>query len=175
MITISKPKPIDAEGINEVIKQSWYATYITPEIGITKEDIDAMYSQNEVQQIETFRKRAESPKENDITLVAKENDHVVGIIRLLILDDHIRVRTMYIHPEFTGKGIGTMLWNEAQKYIPSDKNVIAFPAEYTKSIGWYKKMGFIETGEKKVDDEAMPISGVHLKTIKMQLTRDKDM
>jgi len=157
--------------MNEVIKSSWYATYVTPEIGITKEDIDAMYAQSENQQIETFRKRVESPKENDITLVAKEDDKVLGIIRLIILDDHIRVRTLYVHPEFTGKGIGTMLWNEAQKHIPSDKNVIAFPAEYTKSIDWYKKIGFVETGEKKIDDEAMPISGVHLKTIKMQLTR----
>jgi ribosomal protein S18 acetylase RimI-like enzyme len=171
MITLSFPKPTDAKSMNEVIKSSWYATYINPEIGVTKEDIDMIYAQSEKQQIETFRKRAESPKENDITLIAKESDKVVGIIRLLILDDHIRVRTMYVHPEFTGKGIGTMLWNEAQKHFSSNKNVVAFPVEYTKSINWYKKIGFVKTGEKKVDDEAMPVSGIHLKTIKMQLTR----
>jgi GNAT superfamily N-acetyltransferase len=171
MITITFSKPTDAEGMNEVIKTSWYATYVNTEIGVTKEDIDTMYAQSEKQQIDTFRKRAESPKEDDITLVAKEDDKVIGIIRLIILDDHIRIRTFYVRPEFTGKGIGTRLWNEAQKYLPSDKNIIAFPAEYTKSIDWYKKIGFVETGEKKIDDEAMPISGVHLKTIKMQLTR----
>ena len=171
MIKISFPKPTDAEAMNEVIKSSWYATYVASEIGVTEEDIDEMYAQSEKKQIETFRKRAESPKENDITLVAKEDERVIGVIRLLILDDHIRVRTMYVHPDFTGKGIGTMLWNEAQKHLPSDKNVIAFPAEYTKSIDWYKKIGFVETGEKKVEDEAMPISGIHLKTVKMQLTR----
>ena len=171
MIVISFPKPNDAEGMNEVIKLSWYATYVNPKIGVTKEDVDTMYALNEKQQIETFRKRAESPKDNDITLIAKESDKVVGIIRLLILDDHVRVRTMYVHPEFTGKGIGTMLWNEAQKYLPPDKNVVAFPVKHTKSIDWYKKIGFVETGEKKIDDEAMPISGVHLNAIKMQLTK----
>lgn len=171
MITISKPKPEDAEGMNEVIKSSWYATYVTPEIGVTKEDIDAMYAQSEKKQIETFRKRADLPNENDITLIAKDEERVVGIIRLVILDDHIRVRTLYVHPEFTGKGIGTRLWNEAQKYLPSDKNIIAFPAEHTKSIEWYKKVGFVETDEHHTDTEAMPISGTHLKTIKMQLIR----
>lgn len=171
MITISIPKPEDAEGMNEVVKSSWYSTYVTPEIGITKEDIDAMYAQSEVQQISTFRKRAESPKENDITLIAKDDKSVVGIIRFLILDDHVRVRTLYVHPNCTGKGIGTILWNETQKHIPSDKNVIAYPAKYTRSIDWYKKVGFVETGEEQIDDEAMPISGIHLKTIKMQLTR----
>ena len=171
MITISFPKPIDAEGMVEVIKSSWYATYITPEIGVTKEDIDAVYTQSEKKQIKAFQKRAESPQENDFTFVAKENDRVIGIIRLVIMDEHIRVRTVYVHPDFTGKGIGTMLWNEAQKYMPPDKNLIAFPAKHTKSIDWYKKIGFSETGEEKVDSEAMPISGIHLKTIKMQLTR----
>ena len=171
MIKISIPKSEDAEGMNEVIKLSWHSTYVTPEIGITKEDIDMMYAHSEKQQIEVFKKRAESPKENDVTLIEKEDDKIVGIVRLIIMGDHVRVRTLYVHPNSTGKGIGTMLWNEAQKYIPYDKNVIAFPALYTKSIDWYKKMGFVETGEENIDNEAMPISGVHLKTTKMQLTR----
>lgn len=173
MITISIPKPEDAEGMNEVIKSSWYSTYITPEIGITKEDIDTMYAQSEKQQIEAFRKRTELSKENDITLVARDDDKIVGIIRLIILDDHVIVRTLYVHPNYTGKGIGTKLWNQAQKHMPSEKNIIAFPALHTKSIDWYKKMGFVETGEQKIDDEAMPVSGIHLKTTKMELTKNK--
>jgi len=172
MIIISIPKLEDAEGMNEVIKSSWYSTYVTPEIGVTKEDIDAMYAQSEKQQIETFRKRAESPKHTDVTLIAKDDDKVIGVIRVIVLDDHVRVRTLYVHPEFTGKGIGTLLWKETQKHIPSDKNIIAFPAKHTRSIDWYKKIGFVETGEKQIDEEAMPVSGVHLKTIKMQLTRN---
>lgn len=171
MILISKPKIEDAEGMNEVIKTSWYSTYITPEIGITKEDIDAMYTQSEKQQIKTFRRRAEFSKDTDITLIAKESGKVVGIIRLIILDDHIRVQTLYVFPDYTGKGVGRMLWGEALKILPSDKNIIAYPAKYTRSIDWYKKMGFVETGEEQIDTEAMPISGVYLKTIKMQVIR----
>jgi N-acetylglutamate synthase-like GNAT family acetyltransferase len=170
MITISPPKPEDAEGMNEVIKLSWYATYVTPEIGVTKEDIDSMYAQSEKRQIEVFRHRAENPKDDDISLVAKDNEKVVGIIRVKIFADHIRVRTMYVHPEYMGKGVGTSLWNEMQKLLPIDMPVIAYPTEHTKSIDWYKKMGFAETGEKTVGEEVMP-SGAKMTGIKMVLKK----
>jgi GNAT superfamily N-acetyltransferase len=175
MIIISSPQPEDAEGMNEVIKLSWYATYITPEIGITKEDIDYMYAQNEEKQIQTFRNRASSPKDNDVSLIAKNDRKVVGIIRLVNFADHIRVRTIYVHPNYVGKGIGTMLWNEARKHMPSNKPVIAYPAEHTKSINWYKKMGFVETGDKELQDETMAISGARLIGVKMILKQDKNL
>jgi ribosomal protein S18 acetylase RimI-like enzyme len=114
---------------------------------------------------------AESPSESDVTLIAKEDDRVVGIIRFVVFDDHIRVRTLYVHPEYTGRGIGTQLWAEALRHVPVDKKIIAYPALHTKSIDWYKKMGFVETGEEVTDPEAMPISRVHLKSIKMVLDR----
>jgi len=172
MVTISKPTPEDAEGMNEVIKLSWYATYITPEIGITKEDIDRMYAQSELQQIEVFRKRAQNPKDDDLTLVAKEGNKVLGVIRLVIFDDHIRVRTFYVNPTHTGKGIGTSLWNEALKHLPKNKPIVAWPAEHTKSVEFYKKLGFIATGEKEAG-EAMANSGNKMTGIKMMLTLQK--
>lgn len=52
MITISKPKPEDSEAITEVIRKSWYATYINTEVGITKDDIDLMYAENQERQTE---------------------------------------------------------------------------------------------------------------------------
>lgn len=171
MLTITNPQPNDAEGMNEVIKLSWYTTYVNPKIGVTREDIKMIYDQSEKQQIEVFRKRAESPKDTDVTLIAKEDEKVIGVIRVIVLDDHIRVRTLYVHPEFTGKGIGTMLWSEILKHLPSDKKIIAFPVEDTQSIDWYKKVGFVETAEHHIDEQAMPVSGVRLKVVKMQLIR----
>lgn len=174
MITISFPKPDDAPGMNEVIKQSWYATYTTPEIGVTKEDIDEIYKTSQTSQIEPFRRRAESPNDSNITLIVKEDEEVIGIIRVVVLDDHIRVRTLYVHPDYTRRGIGTKLWFEAIQHVPTNKKVVAFLALHTKSIDGYKKMGFVETGEEVTDPEAMPISGVHLKSIKMEWGRTSD-
>lgn len=172
MITISKPLPEDAEGMNEVIKASWYATYTTPEIGVTREDIDAMYAQNEARQVEVFKKRAISPTEGDNTLVAKEKGKVLGLLRLIVFPDHVRVRSAYIHPESTGKGIGTKLWDEMQQYIPQDKPVVAYPTEHTRSLEWYKKLGFVETGERDTETEAALVSGVRPVGIKMILKRE---
>jgi ribosomal protein S18 acetylase RimI-like enzyme len=171
MITISKPTPEDAEGMNEVIKMSWYDTYIKPEIGVTKKDIDLMYANSEAKQIEVFRNRASNPKDGDITLVAKENDKVVGVIRLVINPDHVRVRTIYVHPDYSGKGIGTNLWNEVQKYLPEKLSVIAYPVKQTRSVDWYKKIGFVDTGEEYVEEEKMLDSGIQLKQTKMIYTK----
>ncbi len=85
----------------------------------------------------------------------KDNEKVVGIFRVKIFSDHIRVRTMYAHPQYTGKGVGTSLWNEMQELLPIYNPVIAYPTERTKSIDWYRKMGFAPTGEKSVAEEVM--------------------
>lgn len=148
MITISKPVPEDATGMNEVIKLSWYKTYVVPEVGITKEDVDQMYAESETQQIEVFKKRALNPKDGDITLVAKMEGKIVGVVRLVTFDDHFRVRTFYVHPDHEGQGIGTSLWEEVVKLIPHDKPVVAWPVKNTKSVDFYKKLGFITTGEE---------------------------
>ncbi len=79
MITISKPKPEDAEGINETIKKSWHATYITSEIGMTKKDINLMYAENEKKQIEVFRHRAENPKNKVIPQLWKQSCPRFGV------------------------------------------------------------------------------------------------
>ncbi len=170
MITISKPQSNDAEGINEVIKLSWYATYITPEIGITKEDVDLMYAQNEKRQIEVFRHRAEYPKENDISFVAKDEEKVVGFIRLKIHADDIELMSMYVHPEYTGKGVGTNLWQEVLKFLPSNKTIFTEPVQHTKSIDFYTKLGFVDTGERYQAEEKMQSSGVQLPIMKMIYT-----
>ena len=83
----------------------------------------------------------------------------------------MRVRTFYIHPDHTGKGIGISLWNEALKHLPKDKPVIAWPTQHTKSIDFYKKIGFVSTGEIKTDEEAMLSSGTHMTVVKMIFKR----
>lgn len=148
MITISKPQPEDAEAIAEVIRKSWYATYISEEVGITKEDIDLMYAENQERQIEVFRERALHPKDDDISLVAKEDQNVVGFIRLKIHPDSVEMLSLYVDPDCVGKGIGTSLWQEVKKILPKDKPVTVEVASYTKAVEFYKKLGFVDRGEQ---------------------------
>jgi N-acetylglutamate synthase-like GNAT family acetyltransferase len=168
-ITISTASPSDAEGINEVIKLSWYGTYVSPEIGVTKKDVDLLYEKNEKQQIEVFRERARNPKEDDITLVAKEGGKVVGVIRFKVEENAIELRTLYVHPEYTGKGIGNKLWEEGIKLLPSGLQIYTEPVVGTRSVEFYKKIGFTDTGERYDAPEAMEDSGTHLPLLKMAI------
>ena len=167
MILISRPQLEDAEQIHGVIKISWYATYINDEIGITKEDIDCNYQDDPEPQIQALRNRAINPKDSDVSLVAKEGEKVLGYIRLKILSDSIDLITLYIHPEHSGKGIGTKLWLEALKVLPKDKKPITVEvASYTKAVDFYKKIGFVDTGERYTK-EAMLSSGTPMPLMKM--------
>lgn len=167
MITISKPKPKDAEAIHNVMKTSWYATYPNKEMGVTKEDGDLSYTKDvEEKQIKALRFRAENPKNTDISLVAKEDEKVVGFIRLQIGETSTDLVSLYIDPKCTGKGVGTQLWNEAYKNLPKDKPIYVEVVSYTKAKDFYSKIGFVEI-ENYLDKEPLLSSGVHLPLTKM--------
>lgn len=183
-MSISKPQPNDAEAINEVVKKAWYATYVNEVAGITKADIDQMYAENEVGQIEMFRKRAansgstSSPQAtDDISLVAKRpfdglmasGEEVVGFIRVKIKPDAAELLSLYILPEFAGQGIGTKLWQAMQEYLPKDKPVFVEVVSYTKAVDFYTKLGFVKVGESF--SEPMLASGNRMPQIKMVLSR----
>jgi ribosomal protein S18 acetylase RimI-like enzyme len=171
MITISKPKYEDAEAIYEIIKASWYATYIDEKIGITKEDVDAEYTPEiKVSQIKALHNRAENPKDEDVSLIAKDDEKVVGYIRFKIHLEFIEWLSLYAHPEYFGKGIGTMLWQEASKLLPTNKPITVEVATYTKAVDFYKKLGFVDTGERSAE-HVMQVSKTPMPIMKLILNR----
>jgi ribosomal protein S18 acetylase RimI-like enzyme len=167
MIRILRPSKEDSIDINELIKSSWLETYTVPKIGVTREDVDQMYEKYSAGQIKALNDRAINPQADDISLVAKENNKVMGYIRFKILSEEIELRTLYVHPKNTGRGIGTKLWQESLLLLPSDKIIFTEPVENTKSINFYKKIGFKDTGEKYKAPDSMPNSGIQLPLIKM--------
>ncbi len=167
MITISKPKPEDAEAIHNVMKTSWYETYPNKEVGVTKEDGDLSYPPEvEEKQIQVLCHRAENPNGTDISLVAKKGDRVVGFIRLKISETSTDLVSLYIDPEYTGKGVGTQLWHEAYKNLQSGNPIYVEVVSYTKAKDFYTKLGFVEI-ENYLDKEPLLSSGVHLPLTRM--------
>ncbi len=168
---ITPPLPADASSIHEMMKASWYATYIDQSIGITTADIDAIYTpETEANQIRALRSRAEHPRENDVSLVAKEGDNVVGFIRLKIHPDFVEWLSLYVHPDHTGKGIGTKLWEAARTRLPQDLPISVEVATYTKAVAFYKKLGFVDTGERSAEN-IMPVSKTRMPLMKLILNR----
>jgi ribosomal protein S18 acetylase RimI-like enzyme len=172
-IKIITPVPEEAEGVFNVIKQSWYETYINNEIGVTKEDIDALHADEQEQGgVHTLRERYKNVRSDEVELVAKINETIIGVIRLVMHEKEIELRTLYVAPQYFGKGVGTKLWNEGLKRLPSGLPIYVEVVTYTKAVNFYKKMGFVDTGERYIkEDSVMPVSGTKMPFMRMRTER----
>ncbi|MHB8652194.1 MAG: GNAT family N-acetyltransferase [Minisyncoccota bacterium] len=155
-----------------MVKKSWYASYIDDKIGVTKADIDRIYVDDPKAQIQALRNRATNPPVDEVSFVAKEGEEVLGYIRLKILANSIELVSLYVHPEHSGKGVGTKLWLEALKELPEGMPVTVEVASYTKAVDFYKKVGFVDTGERYTK-EKMLSSGTEMPLMKMIFATSK--
>jgi len=173
MFTISHPKPEDAENIHKMIKDSWYATYINDKVGVTKKDLDSIYADDPAAQIQALINRAKNPTKEDISLVAKDNDKVLGFIRLKVAAKSIDLVSLYVHTEYFGKGVGTKLWQRGLTELPDDNRLITVElASYTKAKDFYETIGFVDTGKRYTKEGSKMLhSGTQIPLMKMIFER----
>jgi ribosomal protein S18 acetylase RimI-like enzyme len=149
-IKIVLATPEDATGIQEVFYKTWLDTYPNEECGITVDDIEYRYKDHFTD--EALKKRAEKianmPKDQTF-LLAKDKDKVVGVSRVVRHKDNNELQAIYVLPEYQGKGIGKLFWEEAKKHFDINKSIIVVVASYNnKAIDFYKKLGFKDTGKR---------------------------
>lgn len=170
---ITKPRPLDAEGVYDLIKNAWYFTYINKDIGVSKEDIDSIYKPEEREKsIVSIKNRYENDRENEVELIAKENGQPIAVIRLVINERDAELRTLYVDPEYFGKGVGTLLWEEGVKKLSANFPVFVEVVSYTKAVDFYRKIGFVDTGERYTKEGAtMKVSGIKMPFMKMIYNR----
>jgi GNAT superfamily N-acetyltransferase len=148
MIQIVDADPLDAEGITTVYYKTWLATYPNKEIGITREDIEESYKDS----------------------FTEESDRVVGVARMIRNENNNQLQTIYVLPEFQGKGIGKMLWAEAKSFCDPAKDIIVQVATYNQNaIEFYKKLGFVDTGKRWSDDKWKMKSGATIPEMELVL------
>ena len=168
-IVISTTVPQDAEGINTVLYKTWLATYPNEELGITREDIEDTYKDAFTEKV--IRERQESianTPPNQKRMVAKQGDIVVGVLVVVRNENNNLLKTIYVLPELQGKGIGTMLWNEEKSFCDLRKDTIVHVASYNhKTIEFYKKLGFIDTGKRFTDERWKMRSGATIPEMEM--------
>lgn len=173
MIEIKLAIPTDVVGMQEVFYKTWLATYPNEKLGITAEDIEHRYKDAFTE--EALKKRAEqiaNPPQGHTLLLAKEGEKVVGLCRIVVSEDNNRLQAIYVLPEYQGKGIGKMLWNEACKVFDENKDVVVDVATYnTNAIDFYKKLGFQETGKQWEDEKFRLISGAMIPEMEMIIKR----
>lgn len=166
---IMQATPDDVLGMQEVFYKTWLATYPNEELGITVDDIEDRFKGAFTEEkLAPRRERLVNLPEGEKVFVAKENDKVVGLCRIILHQDKNQLQAIYILPEYQGKGVGKKLWEEAQQNFDQTKDTIVEVASYnTKAIEFYRRLGFIETGKYWEDENFRLKSGAIIPEIEM--------
>ncbi len=174
-IQVRNAVPQDVRGINNVLYQAWLVTYPNEEYGITREDIEDDYK--DVFTEESIKKREENMRnipEKQKRLVAVYEDKIVGVLTMVRNEDNNQLRTIYILPEFQGKGIGKMLYAEAIKFCDKNKKLIVQVATYnTNTIEFYEKLGFVDNGNRFTEERFRFKSGAIIPEMEMEIEAGK--
>jgi ribosomal protein S18 acetylase RimI-like enzyme len=177
-VQVEVAKPEDAEGVFDVQRLTWLATYPNTEAGITEEDIrvrvEGEHGELIPQKIERWRKGIEAAGSERATFVVRDNDKVVGFVAPAIRDGQRRIGAIYVLPETQGKGVGGKLLQKALEWHGRDEDIFLHVATYNhNAIDFYKKNGFEETGTEIKDEVAQLGSGKEIPEIEMVLKAKK--
>jgi len=170
-ITIRKSVPKDVYGIREVQKVTWLHTYPNNKMGITLEDIESNFKDDDTpegkRKIEERKKRYEDKSKQ--TWVAEESGKIIGFCVAGNEKGKDRILAIYVLPKYQGRGIGSKLITKAFKWLGNRKAIYINVVEYNlNAINFYKKYGFVETGKSGVlDSAAMLPSGKTLPEIEL--------
>ncbi len=172
-IIISPAKIEDVSAIKDVQEKSWLATYVNQEFNITEDDIKLQFSEKNNGSGKIVLKKIQDYllDQNTLSLVAKENNLLVGFCTIKKHLDHNQIVKLYILPTAQRKGIGTKLFKEATNWFDK-KDIKLTVVQYNqKAINFYKKLGFKEEpNNQKLIPINKLISGKALPLIRMRLT-----
>ncbi len=158
-IYIREAKPEDTDGILNVIRESFIATYPNSKNGIMTRDVEKMIEPAFTEDSIALRKDSiENPK-GSITVVAEFQQRIVGFCALSLKPEMNQMQSIYILPEHTGRGIGTLMWEFAlSKLSGREKPTIVHVATYNKkAIAFYMKLGFKDNGRRFTEARHMSI------------------
>lgn len=169
----------DAEGVFNVQRLTWLATYPNIEAGITEEDIhmrvEGEHGKLIPQKIELWRNGIKATGNERATFVVRDNGIVVGFVAPGIRDGQRRIGAIYVLPEAQGKGVGGKLLRRAIEWHGRDEDIFLHVASYNQNaINFYKNNGFTETGRDIVDDVAQLSGDKEIPEIEMVLPAKLD-
>lgn len=162
MITIQKPTAEDIYGVQDVFYETWLKTYPNEEFGITKEDVEERFKDRfSLEKIEKRLAGMLNLGDDQLFLIAKDEEKVIGICKLEKLEEVNNLGAIYVLPEYQGRGVGEKFWEQAREFFGDRRDIIVRVVTYNSgAIGFYKKIGFVDTGKRFTEENyRMPISG----------------
>ncbi len=156
-IRIRKSIPGDGYGIREVQRQTWLKTYPNRKANITVKDIKEVFAKDKTPRgREGIEKRKERYKDKNTGIwVAEDKGRIIGFCTAVKKESQNRVMAIYVLPDCQSKGIGKLLIKKAFNWLGNKKDIFVNVVSYNQNaIGFYKKIGFKETGRSGVFDQA---------------------
>ena len=148
-VQIHDATPNDADEVRQVQQRTRLATYPNPELGITKEDIEAHFHASSGETIK--RRQAQQQTINSDPLVhlwiAKEAERIIGFCLAKKEETQNRIQAIYVLPEYQGRGIGKQLLQTALEWLGSQQEIVLNVASYNhQAITFYRSFGFVPSG-----------------------------
>ncbi|PYF08416.1 GNAT family N-acetyltransferase [Ureibacillus chungkukjangi] len=143
-------KSVDIETVRLIARDAWRATYSSfiPE-EIQDKVLAEAYSSKEMA----------SRFKSSLNLVAEENGVVMGYAFLYVKSDNkLFVESLYIHPNYQGRGIGKKLLQSAISNFPNATTVALTVYEGNPNISFYEKEGFKRIKENQGGFFGHPVS-----------------
>jgi GNAT superfamily N-acetyltransferase len=121
--------------------QAYLATYVRPELGITK----AMFSEeafNLPRIVKYFKDALNTSPNHKVWLAINHNDEILGGVVAYLFPDCCQMQTFYVRPDLKGHGIGHELYEKVVEFassLPIQVDVVKYNQA---TIDMYKHWGF---------------------------------
>ena len=102
-----------------------------------------------------------------VILIYKEDEEIVGCVNLQQHANRLYLGMFSVSPQLQGGGIGKKLLQAAEEYaqhVNCSTIYMSVISVRSELIGWYKRHGYVDTGERKPFTED-GITGKHLQPL----------
>ncbi|MEI7480486.1 MAG: GNAT family N-acetyltransferase [bacterium] len=137
----------DTFEIQRIIQEASRSVYVQG--GKTQEEIEKeVTSALSEENIKKVRESLSTLTENEKIVVAKVDGKIAGFVYIEKGEEKNILQAAFVLPQFQGKGIATKLWNNVKDFLnPKVDTYLDVISSNTNAINFYKKIGFVETGE----------------------------
>lgn len=172
-ITVRRAVPDDATAVATIQRLTWQATYPNPALGITAEAIRTRTEGENGELIEPkiARWRDTIEKGERPFFVAAVEGRVVGYVAPRVDENgQQRLGSLYVLPEFQGRGVGRSLITEAIASMDRTKDICLHVVPYNeKAVRFYEANGFVMTGRDVSGGVGVLACGIQIPEVEMVL------
>jgi ribosomal protein S18 acetylase RimI-like enzyme len=161
-VVVEAAVPADAEVLRHIQVQTWYATYVSAEHGVTYEGLKLFQEggngERNERRIAFWRGQiATADDSTHAVFMARAAGQTVGFTAPSLINSQWRVGALYVLPEAQGMKAGSALMRAALRWLGDGRDFYCHVAEYNaRAIRFYQRFGFELTGLRFDDADSPP-------------------